>query len=941
MPRAVSVTLRGCCHGPCYDSLVIGRSTERDLLESLLADARSGQSGTLVLFGDPGVGKSELLSHAVGLSAGFLVLGATGVESEVDLAFAGLHELLRPVLHFADRLTGPQAEALLSALGLADHISQDRFLVAVATLSLLSEAAEDTPVLCVVEDAHWLDVPSVEAIAFAARRLHAEGVVVLAATRGQPWPGLPAQRIAGLGRDDVAALLHERTDGVADDVCDRLVEETGGNALALVELAASLTAGQLTGREPLPRALRFSDQVEAAYLSRVRLLPAKSQTLLLIVAADDIGDPTVVWRAAKELDVGADTLEAAERAGIAKADDAGRIAFRHPLVRAAVYQAATLSERIAVHQALARALDSNEHAERRTWHLAAAAIGPDESIARDLEHAAQGAGRRGGYAVASTAYERAAELSVAASDRARIVVAAAQAAFQAGQLDRAADLSDRAERLVNDHAAQDEVAVLRGRIEFARGSSLTAHTVLVSAARRVAERDPRAAAAVLVEAARAAWNANDLGRHAEATELLTSLDLPPGDPLAALVSTTVAISDLAAGRIADAVTRMRDGTQAWLPLAATDRISGLDTEFGQASLAHAGFSRVTGDDAAALTLGASIVAECRTRGLAARLPYGLAHLAMTEALAGRLSAAAVNATEGLRLAADLRQPMAVCSCESVLAWLAAVRGDEERCRELANHAVELSETHHLAAIAVVAIWALGLLELSLGRAEQAIDRLLEPTSGPLANPMTRLSIVPDVVEAATRARRAGEVHELLAWYEQWARCTGQPWAEAAVHRCHALLAGREAEPHFQEALRRYEQAGPAHRPFDRARTQLLYGEWLRRTRRRADARPHLTAAKETFERLGATPWSDRAGNELRATGQTVSRRRSASIRLTPQEAQVVRLVAEGGTNQEVAAQLFISPRTVAYHLYNAFPKLGVASRADIAGLDVEELIAQQ
>ena len=921
-----------------YDSVVIGRSEERALLEGLLAGAGSGQSGTLVLSGEPGVGKSELLSHAIGLSDGFLVLRATGVESEVDLAFAGLHELLRPVLHLADRLTGPQAEALRGALGLADHVNQDRFLVAVATLSLLSKAAEDTPVLCVVEDAHWLDVPSVETIAFAARRLHAEGVVVLAATQGDPWPGLPGRRIAGLERDEVAALLRERAGDVADDVCDRLVEETGGNALALVELVASSKPAQLAGRAPLPRPLRFSDRVEDAFLGRVRLLPSESTTLLLVAAADDTGYPMVVLRAASQLDTGTDALEAAERAGIAKVDS-GRIEFRHPLVRAAVYQAATLTERIAAHQALARALDSDEHAERRAWHLAAAAVGPDETLARDLQHAAHRAGRRGGHAVASAAYERAAELSAAASDRARSIVAAAQAAFQAGQLDRAADLSDRAEPLVKGRAAKDGVAVLRGRIEFARGSSLTAHSLLVNTARGMAERDPRGAAAVLVEAARAAWNANDLARHAEATDLLSSLPLRSGDPLVALVSTTLATRDLVAGRIADAVTQMREGTRAWLSLASTDRVSGHDSEFGQASLAHAGFTRVTADDAADLTLGAAIVSECRTRGLAARLPYALAHLAMTEALAGRHSTAAVNATEGLRLASDLGQPMAVCSCESVLAWLAAVRGEQDQCRELASHAVELSETHQLAAIAVVAIWALGLLELSLGRSEQAIDRLLEPTHGPLTNPTTRLSIVPDVVEAATRARRADLAREPLAWYEQWARCTGQPWAEAAVRRCNALLGEHDAEMHFQEALRLHEQAGPAHRPFDRARTQLLYGEWLRRARRRAEARPHLTAARETFERLGATPWSDRAANELRATGQTISRRRTASIRLTPQEAQVVRLVAEGGTNQEVAAQLFISPRTVAYHLYNAFPKLGVVSRADIAHLDLEELIS--
>ena len=893
-----------------------------------------------MLNGEPGVGKSVLLAYAVELADGMRVLQATGVETEVDLPFAGLDQLVRPVLPLAERLPARQADALLGALGLVDHVSQDRFLVAAATLSLLSEAAEDGPVLCVVEDAHWLDQPSREALAFAARRLEAEGIALLAATRDEPWPGLPALRIGGFTPDEVDALLREHAGSVAADVRERLTKETGGNALALIELAGSLSAEQLAGTVPLPRPLPLTTRVQAAFLARVRLLPAATQTLLLVAAADDTADPAVVFRAATHLGVDPDALEPAERAGLAKVNSAGRLAFRHPLVRAAVYQGATFAGRTAAHRALAGALDGDGHAERRAWHLAATATGPDGGIARDLERSAETALQRGGYAVAAAAFERAAELSAASPDRARRVVGAARAAFHAGQADRAAGLADQAERLVDDPVTADEVALLRGRIEFARGSAVGAHALLLTAARGMAGRDPRAAAAVLVEAARAAWNAYDPDRYAEVCALLATLELPAGDPIGPVVATAIAISEYFAGRPGQAVTRMRQGLEAWLPPGA-DRATAYDQGLVEASLALAGFTRVTGDDAAGLAAGAAAVAKCRARGLVAWLPWALVNLSMTEMLAGRHSAAAASGAEGMRLARDLGQPTAICSCASTLAWLAAVRGEEDRCRELAAEAVRLSEAHQLTAIAVIATWALGLLELSLGRPEQALDRLLDRTRGPLVVPTVRCLLTPDLVEAAARAGRTADLGESMAWYQEWAGATGQPWAEAAVHRCRALLAGEQAEPHFVEALRLHEQAGPDQRPFDRARTQLLYGQWLRRARRRTDARPQLAAAHETFERLGATPWAARAGTELRATGQTVRRQAPVATRLTPQELQVVRLVADGGSNQEVAAQLFLSPRTVAYHLYKAYPKLGVGSRADLARLDLDALVATQ
>jgi DNA-binding CsgD family transcriptional regulator len=912
---------------------VIGREGERALIERLLAGARTGRSGVLVLHGEPGVGKSALLGYAVELAGGFRVLEATGVETEVDLAFAGLDQLVRPVLPLAESLPELQADALLGALGLADRVSSDRFLVAAATLSLLSEAAEDGPVLCVVDDAQWLDRASGEALAFAGRRLEAEGIVLLVATREDPWPGLRALDIGGLGPEEANELLAACGVDLAPDVRARLMEETGGNALALVELAGSLSPDELA--EPGP--LRLTPRVEHAFLAKVRRLPQATRTLLLVAAADDTADPAVIFRAAADLGVQPDALEPAEQAGLAKVDGIERIVLRHPLVRAAIYRAATFRARTAAHRALAGALDGDGHAARRAWHLAATATGPDEGIARELGRAAEIARQRGGHAVAAAAFERAAELSADGPDRARFLVAAARAAFQAGQTDRAARLAELAEPVVSNAVAVSELAVLRGRIEFTRGSAVTAHGLLLGAATAIAERDAQVAAAALVDAARAAWTANDQGRLAEATTLLAGLELPADDPVAALGSTTIAIADFFAGRTVESLVGMRRGFDAWLQLARTGGVEP-DPELVEALLALVGYTRVTADDAAGLALGASVVAECRQRGWVAWLPWTLANLSMTEAVAGRHAAALANATEGLRLARDVGQPASICRCESVLAWLAAVRGEEDRCHELAHDTLRLAETHQLPTIAVSATWALGLLELAIGRPDRAFDRLADPTAGPLAVPHFACLFLPDLLEAAGRAGRTDDVPDgLVPWYGEWAAATSQPAAEANVRRCRALLREEAAEEHYTAALRLYEQVGPDQRPFDRARTQLLYGEWLRRARRRTEARPQLAAAHATFQRLGAGPWAERAGTELRATGRTLRRQDTARVELTPQEMQVVRLVAEGGSNQEVAAKLFLSPRTVAYHLYKAFPKLGVTSRTELAHLDPDTL----
>jgi len=508
-------------------------------------------------------------------------------------------------------------------------------------------------------------------------------------------------------------------------------------------------------------------------------------------------------------------------------------------------------------------------------------------------------------------------------------------------VDRAARLAEQAEGLVEDPVSADELTLLKGRIEFARGSAVRAHALLIRAAQNMARRDPRGAAAVLLEAARAAWNAHDQTRHEQALEVLGRLELPAGDAIEPVVSMAIGFGAFATGRPSDGVTQIRRATaewMRWLRKVGGDLATDFDGALVEASLAMAGVTRISGDDSAGLSLGAAIVTACRQRGLGAWL-WALVNLAMTEVVAGRHSAATASGTEGLRLARDLRHPTAICYCAAHLAWLAAVRGEEARCRELAAEAVQLAETHQLAVIAAIATWSLGLLELTLGRPEAALDRMLDRAYGPPAVPTVMCLVVPDIVEAAARAARLDEVRDMVAWYSDWARATEQPWAQAAVRRCMALLSDDEAEAHLVAAVGLHEQAGADHRPFDRARTQLLYGQWLRRARRRVDARVQLAAALETFHRLGTGPWAERARVELRATGQRVPRPNPGASRLTPQEMQVIRLVAIGGSNHEVAAEMFLSPRTVAYHLYKAFPKLGITSRAELARLDLDELIA--
>jgi DNA-binding CsgD family transcriptional regulator len=934
-----------------------GRSGETARVDELLAGARAGHSGVLVLRGEPGVGKTALLDYAAAGATGMRVLRGTGIESEAELPFAALHLLLRPGTGRLGVLPPPQAAALRGAFGLAGApaaVGADRFLIGLAALSLLAELAEaelagDGALLCLIDDAHWLDRASADALLFAARRLEEEGVVLLFAARedGFDASGLPELTLGRLGRDASRALLAERVPGLPPGVADRVLAEAAGNPLALLELPAALdelpagpgdsrvSPAGLAASPQFPAPLPLPRRIQQSYYRQVAGLPAAARTFLLVAAAEESGDLGLVRRAARALGVPAAAADTAERSGLIIAD-AQAVAFRHPLVRAAVYQGATSAERAAAHAALAAALDEpltgDLGADRRAWHRAAAVAGPDESVAAELEQAAARARQRLGHAAAAAALERAARLTPDRPGQARRLIAAAGAALDAGRPDAAAALAGRAQHLTAEPGPLAEIARVRAWVAMDRGAMRSVHELVVAGAGPIAGSDPAAAAGMLLLGAIAGWWAGDAKLVQDVADRMAGLG-PSGPGPGALVFAGLvpgpgvlqAMADLLAGRPAPAVPRLAELVAA----VRRDRPEHLDVRFYAANMAM-----LAGDFGSAGDLMLSTALACRTQGVIrflAPLSLGLSYAYFGQT---RFRAAAEAAAEGLRLAQDTGQPVRVAGLHSMLALLAAVGGDEPRCRELAARALGQFAAEEVANVATVAEWALALLDLGLGRYAAALERFELTASGPLRHYIQPLLFTPDQIEAAARLGAAGRAAEPLARFAAWAEATGQPWALAVRHRCQALAQDGDPGPHYREALRLHAGSG---RPFEHARTALLYGEWLRRNRRGTDARAHLRAALALFERTGARPWADRARAELRAAGEPVAPGAPAPDRLsllTPQELQVARLAASGATNRDIAAQLFISPRTVSHHLYRAFPKLGVTNRTALARLDL-------
>jgi DNA-binding CsgD family transcriptional regulator len=920
----------GFANTSAYDrQMLCGRDPERARIGELLAGARASRSAALVVTGEPGVGKSALLEDARGQAADMCVLRAAGVESEAQLPFAGVQQLLRPVLDRLPRLPEPQAAALGGALGLTAGGGEDRFLVSLAVLSLLADAAERHPVLCLVDDAHWLDEASADALSFVARRLEVEGIVMLFAARKSEVrrfeaAGLPELELGGL--DPAAAeLLIDRGAGVAlpAEVRHNLVAETGGNPLALLELSSTLSKGQLSGAEALIAPLPVSARVEKAFLARVRQLPEDAQTLILVAAADGTGDLATVLRAAAHLGASSNAFDDAEQAGLLRARD-GLLELRHPLVRSAIYQAAPLSRRQAAHRALADVLDGESEADRRAWHRAAATVEPDPSVGEELERAAERARQRSGYAAASLAFERAAGLTAAAELRARRLTAAAESAWLAGRGERALMLLEAARPLVSDRVQRADLDRYAGLIEMTRGVPADACSLLLRAAGEITDIDTARSLQLLNLAGLAAAYAGDNEAAVAIADVAREAAVEDNAFLRMLAELLIGLGAHARGDFADAAPRLR---------VALDLAEGLDDDSSTqpVTLLFAGRAALyLGDDRAAYRTHHEAAARARAGGALTIVTQILPRLVTAELWAGRWPSAAANAREGLQLARQIGQHDLVAQQLVLLALVAAVRGADDECRSLAEESRGLAAARGLVVVAEFEQWALAALELGLGRAEEAFQHSREISRTPVV-----LWAGLDRIEAAVRMGEGDTARAWLDVFQAWAESGGAPWARAVVMHCRALLSRREsdAEALFLAALELHAEAA---RPFELARTELAYGEFLRRGRRRVEARRHLRAALHGFETLGAQLWAERARVELRATGQT-ARKRDPSTRdeLTPQELQIARFVAEGRTNRDVAAQLFLSPRTIDFHLRNVYKKLGITSRTALARLELD------
>lgn len=914
--------------------MLCSRDGELEAIDRLLASAAAGRGGCLVLQGEPGIGKTALLECARSRATSLRVLCASGVEDEAALAYATLHQLLRGLLDRVDRLPEPQARALGVALGLRLGATPDRFLVSLATLTLLSEAAGEQPILCLLDDAQHADAPSLEVVGFLARRLEADAIALLAALRsGEPDPpalaGAERLPVPGLPPDAAAALLDERWGpSLAGRVRDALVLETRGNPLALLEVPPTLTPDQQRGLRPLPDPMPAGGHLERVFQSQARALRPELRTLALLCACEGSGALPALLRAAAALGVEGGAAKLAELGPLLELQGA-RAVFRHPLVRSAVYHGAGAAERRAAHLALAGAFAGEEgEADRAAWHRAEAAVGPDEAVADELERSAERALTRSGHATATLVLERAAELSGAASRRGPRLVAAADAAWRSGDAAQARALLDRTDRLpALEPGLGLRARHLRGQIELRSGAPADALHVLLGAAEEAMGVDGDLACHLLIAASEAAFQAGELGSTALAiNRLLAALpgDLSPENAL--LVRLFLSVNPAGWGG---------------RPASAEDDFARTEELDDPDLLARAGnwaFGR--GEYALAHRLRARSVARARELGAAGTLAWALRALALDELFHARYLWASASAAEGHRLARETGQPNLACQHQAVLAEVAGLRGDDEAAGRLVAELLEEAAGRGLHGTVRMVRRVLGHLALARGDPEEAI-RQLEPLSSPPAGQGgLALVTLPDLVEAAVREGRPELAGERLPAYLAWADGSGSPEDQALAARLRALVSGGdEAERWYREALRLH----PAReRPLDTARTALLYGEHLRRRRRRADARVQLRAALEAFEQLGTAHWAGRARTELRATGETARRRDPSTLdRLTKQELQVVRLVAEGATNREAAAQLFVSPRTVEHHLRGVFRKLGIRSRAELVrlalagGLDAE------
>ena len=908
--------------------MLVGRATERQVIERLLAGARVGESGVLVLTGEAGIGKTALLKHAVSFATGMRVLSATGHEAEQEVAFGGLLQLLRPALPHLDRIPPPQADAVATALALRPGDVQgvgrsDRFTVGAGTLSLLSRFAEDGPLALLLDDAHLLDRPSAEAIAFSARRLLADPVVVLAAVRaGEQSPlldvGLPVLPLHGLDLSSTGLLLVAGSSRpVAAGLVARAHEATGGNPLALQELADDLTALE-TAAPGVPVPVPVT--VAASFHRRVQGLTAPARTVLMTVVTAG-GDLATAAVACGTLGVELPLIEEAERAGLVRVEN-GRAEARHPLIRSTVYRDASPAERRAVHRALGAALTGHDE-DRAAWHLSDAVIGPDPGVATRLEHTARRAGGRGAHSIAATAYERSARLTDQDGPRSLRLAAAGESGWLAGEAGRAGALLTEALALGLPHDARVRAQELRGVIASQQGSPRLAYEILTTAVAELERDDPEAAVVLLSEAVLACFFLAD---GVAALETAHRLDrLLEGRP--PLLSRPRALLAAGIGRVLGGRNGTDEIREAVDLLASVER---LDAEPRRSAWLLVAPLWLRESDTGRQLVARALEDE-RTRAAVGALPFLLFLTARDAATTDRWAHADASYQEAAALAEETGGITDLVAATAGRAWLHARQGRERECRLEASRVLEICRDHDIPVFRAWALFALGELELACGRPESAAYHLenLSRTLDEMGLLDVDLSPGPELTDALLRLGREEDARRVSARYSTAARAKGQPWALARAERAAGLLCADDSlDGHFQAALALHARTPDE---FETARTQLAYGALLRRARRRVDARRPLRAALSTFERLGAVPWAELAAVELKATGETAHRRGSSSIdELTPQELRVALMLAEGRTTRQAAAALFLSPKTVEYHLRHVYTKLGIRSRDELA-----------
>ena len=899
---------------------LFGRQREREVLDRVLEGAREGRGGVLAVYGEPGVGKTALLGYAIETGRNFRISRTSGVEGEMELAFAALQQLCSPSFDLLEHLPQPQREAMEVALGLSAGRPPNPFLVGLAVLNLLSEAAEQQPLLCLVDDAQWLDSASARVLAFVAHRLLAERIAMVFAAREplEALDGFAELQVEPLGHRDARALLDSVLPARLDErVLEQIVAETRGNPLALLELPRGLTPGQLAGGFGLPGALPLSARIEQSFERRLVRLPREARRLLLLAAAEPVGDPALLWRAGELLGIPESAVDIVESEGLLVLGP--QVAFRHPLVRSAVYAAVEPNERREIHRALAEATDPKLDPDRRAWHRAQAAAGPDEDVAAELERSATRAQARGGVAAVAAFLERAAALTPEPTHRARRLLAAAAAKRDAGDLEAALGLLGRIEAGTLDELGEVRIDLLRAQIASEQRRGDDAGRLFLGAASRLERLDSELARETYLEALGGAM-ASDVQVVGGPSTVAAAARAGP--PATVPPRTVDVLLDAFAIRLTDGFAAAAPALAQALEHLLTLDISsdGADRRLSLSGLRDSNIvAEEIWDDEAMYLLAARQVQAARDAGALGHLQFALSFLARNHMLAGELTAAALLIDEARMIAEATGNPPLVSAPMILAAW----RGQESQASELIEASFEEAARRGWTSNN----YARCVLYNGLGRHDAALEAASEAMQPDPIGYGTLL--VPELAEAASRAGDRARLETACAWLSERTGAISSAWLMGIDARVRALLSESDvADAHYRESIAHLSRTRVR---LELARTHLLYGEWLRRERRRIDAREHLRTAFEAFTSMGAEAFARRAERELLATGEHARKRTVDTLGdLTPQEAQISRLASQGHSNKEIAAQLYISPSTVEYHLHKVFRKLGVKSRTQLA-----------